>query len=494
MEETCAKNALHSPESAGVDSRGILGWLNALEEAKLEMHGLVMLRHGKPIAKGRWYPYNLETPHILHSLSKSFTSTAIGFAVSEGLLTVDDPVASFFPDKVPGELTPNAQAMKVKHLLMMGTGHKADFMDTAFACADGDWVRNFFEHPPEETPGSLFVYNNMATYMCSAIITKLTGSSVHDYLMPRLFTPLGMGNPYWTACPKGNSAGAFGLRLTTEQISCFGQFLLQKGMWEGRPLLPAAWIEEASGIRIKSAGSDDKADEPANDWNSGYGYQFWKCLDGSYRADGAFGQICIVSEKHDVVLAFNSGMNDVGKALGLVWAHIWPALSGAVLPENPDVLAVLRTRLDSLVIAVPEGDVSEEAVLHWQGILRKPVSFTMEENALQISRMELAVAGDVVTLEAVSPKGSFTVIGAFGRWEPGTANLFIGIAEAPGDEAAGYVAELPDGSLQLLLQQLCGPASMAMNLRMDGDRLVVRGKVNATFEPPELPVLEGLKW
>ena len=192
MEETCAKNALHSPESAGVDSRGILGWLNALEEAKLEMHGLVMLRHGKPIAKGWWHPYNPETPHILHSLSKSFTSTAVGFAVSEGLLTVDDPVASFFPDKLPAELTPHARAMKVKHLLMMGTGHKADFTDTAFTRADGDWVRNFFEHPPEEAPGSLFVYNNMATYMCSAIVTKLTGLSVHDYLMPRLFTPLGM--------------------------------------------------------------------------------------------------------------------------------------------------------------------------------------------------------------------------------------------------------------------------------------------------------------
>ena len=258
-------------------------------------------------------------------------------------------------------------------------------------------------------------------------------------------------------------------------------------------MLPAAWIEEASGIRIKSAGFDDKEDEPANEWNSGYGYQFWKCLDGSYRADGAFGQICIVSERHDVVLAFHSGMNDVGRALGLVWAHIWPALSDAVLPENPDVLAVLRTRLDSLAIAVPEGDVSEEAVLHWQGKLQKPVSFTMEENTLRISRMELAVAGDAVTLEAASPNGRVTVKGAFGRWERGTANLFIGIAEAPGDAGAGYAAELADGSLQLLVQQLCGPASMAMNIRMAGDRLVVCGKMNATFGPSEMPVLEGLK-
>lgn len=493
MAETGIGKALRSPESVGVDSKGILSWVLALEEAKLETHGLVMLRHGERIAEGWWHPYTPETPHILHSLSKSFTSTAVGFAVSEGLLTVEDPVASFFPDKLPDELTPHAQAMRVKHLLMMSTGHKADFTDTAFGRQDGDWVRNFFEHPPEEAPGSLFVYNNMATYMCSAIVTKVTGLSAHDYLMPRLFTPLGMGNPFWTACPKGNSSGAFGLRLTTEQISRFGQFLLQKGMWEGRQLLPATWVEEASSTQIISAGFDDKEDTPANEWNRGYGYQFWKCLDGSYRADGAFGQICIISEKYDIVLAFNSGMNDVGKALGLVWENIWPNLSDGALPENPEALAALRSKLATLAIAGPEGDTSAEVVQRWQAKLPERVSFAMGENTLQIRQMDLMVAGDVVTLEAENPGVRSTVKGAFGRWEPGTVNLFIGIAEAPGDAASGYVAELGDGSLQIRVQQLCGPASMTMNVRMDGERLVVGGKMNATFGPAEMPVLEGLK-
>jgi CubicO group peptidase (beta-lactamase class C family) len=493
MEGMHIRTTPRNPESAGVDSRGVLRWVKALEEAKLEVHGFVMLRHGEPVAEGWWNPYAPETPHILHSLSKSFTSTAIGFAVSEGLLTVEDTVVSFFPDKLPDALTTNARAMKVKHLLMMGTGHKADFTDSAFARADGDWVRNFFEHAPEEAPGSLFVYNNMATYMCSAIVTKLTGLSVHDYLMPRLFIPLGIGNPYWTACPKGNSAGAFGLRLTTRQISRFGQFLLQKGMWEGRQLLPASWIEEASGIRISSAGPDDKADTPANEWNGGYGYQFWKCLDGSYRADGAFGQICVVSEKHDVVLAFNSGMNDVGQALGLVWEHIWPGLSDSALPENPESLALLLDKLGSLAIAGPKGDISPDAARRWQARLPERVSYSMEENALHISQMDLAVSGNVVTLEALGPKGHFTVKGAFGRWEPGTVNFFIGIAEAPGDEGAGFVSESGDGILQVQVQQLCGPASALLSIRLDGDRLLVGGKMNATFGPADLPMLEGVK-
>ena len=307
-----------TPETMGMESQGIRSWLEAVDAAGLELHGYVILRHGETVAEGWWDPYQPQEPHILHSLSKSFTATAVGFAVSEGLLTVDDAVLSFFPEYAPANPEPFLREMKVKHLLTMGTGHTSDFMDGVRAQEDGNYVRYFLANPPQQAPGSLFVYNNLATYMCSAIVTKLTGLTVRDYLVPRLFKPLGIETPYWSTCPLGNSAGAYGLRLTTRDMAVFGQFLLQKGCWKGRQLLPAAWIDEALSFQIQSAGSEDKPGEPPNEWNTGYGYQFWRCQDGSFRADGAFGQICVVGARHDAVVAFNAGTTDVGAVLGLV--------------------------------------------------------------------------------------------------------------------------------------------------------------------------------
>jgi CubicO group peptidase (beta-lactamase class C family) len=476
----------------GVESQGIRNWLEAVDAAKLELHGFVILRHGETVAEGWWDPYQPQEPHILHSLSKSFTSTAIGFAVSEGLLTVEDPVLSFFPEDAPADPTPFLREMKVKHLLMMGTGHTADFMDGVRTLEDGNWVRHFLANPPQQAPGSLFVYNNLATYMCSAIVTRLTGLTVRDYLVPRLFQPLGIGTPYWSTCPRGNSAGAYGLRLTTRDIAAFGQFLLQKGFWKGKQLLPAAWIDEALSSHIQSAGSDDKPGEPANEWNTGYGYQFWRCQDGSFRADGAFGQICVVGAQPDAVVAFNAGTHDVGAVLGLVWKHLWPAMHQDTLPENPAELAALRTKSVSLAIAPPEGDMSTQAASAIVQRFPQTLCFQMADNPLGLQEMTLGTAQtDVVVLTGRNAMGTFTLRCAVGRWHAGCEEFFIGIAEKPGDPAAGMAALQADGSLRLRVQQLCGPASALLEVTVSGEKLTVKGTMNATFGPPELPVLTG---
>ncbi len=481
-----------SPESMGVNSKGILAWVEAVAAADLELHGFVIRRHGETIAEGWWNPYQPDIPHILHSLSKSFTSTAIGFAVSEGLLTVDDAVLSFFPEDAPPEVTPYQRDMKVKHLLTMGTGHTKDFMDGVRTRADGNWVRYFLENPPEQAPGSIFMYNNLATYMCSAIITRLTGLSVRDYLVPRLFAPLGIAPPYWSTCPRGNSAGAYGLRLTTRDIAMFGQFLLQKGFWKGKQLLPAAWIDEALSVHIQSAGSDDKPGEAPNEWNGGYGYQFWRCQDGSFRADGAFGQICVVGAQRDAVVAFNAGTNDVGAVLALVWKHLWPAMHEAPLPANEKALGALRTKQVSLSLPPPQGDMSTAAASALVKRFPEFQRFVLDENPLGINEITIGTEQtDVMVVKGSSPTGAFVLRCAVGRWNAGCEELFIGIAEKPGDPIAGMAAMQEDGTICLRVQQLCGPASAQLNLRIYGDKLTLTGTMNATFGPPELPVLMG---
>ena len=485
---------IKTPESMGMDSQGILDWIEAVEAAKLEIHGLVIRRHGETVAEGWWHPYQPQTPHILHSLSKSFTSTAVGFAVSEGLLTVEDSVLSFFPEEAPAEPTPCQRDMKVKHLLMMGTGHTQDIMGGVRERADGNWVRHFFENPPEKAPGSLFFYNNLATYMCSAIVSKRTGLSVRDYLIPRLFAPLGIETPYWTACPHGHSAGAFGLRLTTRDIATFGQFMLQKGSWNGVQLLPQAWVDEALSLQIQSAGSDDKPNEPPNEWNTGYGYQFWRCLDGSFRADGAFGQICVVGDKMDAIVAFHAGIQDVGAALGLIWKHLWPAMRSSAIPENPSTLEALRTRLAGLSLPILEGDVSTPAVSALMQRLPTSVRFHMDDNPLGLTELQMGTEQtDVLVLKGETAGGTFILRCAFGRWHAGCENFFMGIAEKPGDPIAGVAALLPDGTIRLRVQQLCGPASALLELHLSGDSCSLSGSMIATFGPPELPLLTGMR-
>src|SRR5262249_20836020 len=155
----------------------------------------------------------------------------------------------FFPEDVPAEPSANLRAMRVRDLLRMNTGHQTEaqlFREEPGKAQDLTWTKKFFAHPVPFKPGTHFLYNSPATYMLSAIVQKTTGMTVLDYLRPRLFEPLGFENPTWVASPQGVSAGAYGLMVRTEEIARFGQLYLQKGMWKGRQLIPAAWVEQAT--------------------------------------------------------------------------------------------------------------------------------------------------------------------------------------------------------------------------------------------------------
>jgi CubicO group peptidase (beta-lactamase class C family) len=235
------------PSATGVDARGLLDLLDALEALPgLEMHGLMVLRHGQVLARGWWSPFTAERPHLLYSLSKSFTATALGFAVAEGLVGLDDLVVDHFPELEAEVTDPGSRAIRVRHAASMATGHTDDMWDVAL---DADWaepVRGFLLRPPHRAPGTVFAYNQPATYCVAAIVQRATGQTLVDYLRPRLLDPLGIGPVGWQQHPRGRDLGFTGLHATTDAVARLGQLYLQRGAWRGQQLLSPDWVAEAS--------------------------------------------------------------------------------------------------------------------------------------------------------------------------------------------------------------------------------------------------------
>jgi hypothetical protein len=221
---------------------------------------------------------------------------------------------------------------------------------------DATWIKRFLAHPVQFKPGTHFLYNSPGTYALSAIVSKVTGQSTLDYLRPRLFEPLGFQNPTWFASPQGVSAGAFGLMARTEEIASFGQLYLQKGSWNGRQIVPAAWVAQATALQT-SNGSN-----PKSDWDQGYGYQFWRCRHGAYRGDGAFGQYCVVMPEQDAVLAITSGVKDMQAVLDIAWDKVLPGMRSSSLPPDDGASRKLEQRLKGLVVRLPEGTGSPAPV------------------------------------------------------------------------------------------------------------------------------------
>jgi len=352
---TYAELRASTPEAQGIPSQAVLDFVDATEADVDALHSFILLRHGHRVAQGWWAPYGPDIPHVLFSLSKSFTSTGVGLAVTDGLLSVDDPVISFFPEDLPPEVSDNLAAMRVRHLLSMSTGHAEDTTNHMAMAPDGNWARVFLARPVDHVPGTHFLYNTGASYMLSAIVQKLTGMTLLAYLSKRIFGPLGIEGATWDSCPRGINLGGFGLSLKTEDIARFGQLYLQKGMWEGEQLLPEAWIAKATSCQMDNSSMDNA------DWSQGYGFQFWRCRHNAYRGDGAFGQYCVVMPDQDAVLAITGGLGDMQAVLDLVWTHLLPAMASKALPEDAGAHAALVSRLAGLALSPLEGAFASPA-------------------------------------------------------------------------------------------------------------------------------------
>lgn len=321
-----------TPESQGVSSRQIEEFIQAWENSpQHEPHSLMVLRNGKVITEGWWKPFRPELLHTMYSVSKSFTATAVGFAVHEGKIGLDDRVISFFPDEAPVNPSENLKKLRVRDLLTMSAGNDKEPLYMLF---EDDWANAFLRSVYAYEPGTRFMYNSPATYMLSALLQKVTGEKVIDYLRPRLFSPLGITGMDWEVDPHGINTGGWGLRLKTEDMARFGQLFLQKGKWNGKQVLPAEWVAQASTAQIFQPEGAPEELLKNSDWFQGYGFQMWRSRHQGYRADGAYGQnILILPEKNAVIITTGES-TDLQGLLNLVWDKLLPAFKEGKLKND----------------------------------------------------------------------------------------------------------------------------------------------------------------
>ncbi len=487
-----------TPEAEGVALAGILAFLDAAAQARHEMHSFMLVRHGRVVAEGWWSPYGPQFNHTMYSMSKSFTSTAVGFAVAEGRLTVNDKVVSFFPNDLPATVSDNLAALRVKDMLSMAVGHDKD--PTFEVVKHENWAKAFLDWPIPHAPGTKFVYNSAATYMCSAIVQKLTGQKIIAYLKPRLFDPLGVEGPTWETCPRGICTGGWGLSIQTEGLAKFGQLYLQKGLWKGRQILPAKWIEEATTFKIQQPLPAKPARPNAqNDWLQGYCYQFWRAQHNAYRGDGAFGQFTIVMPDQDAVIAITSESKSMQGQLDLVWEHLLPAMKASPLPADAETQARLKQTLSSLALTLPKQQPSRsENAIHQTAARVSGKTFKFEANVLGLQSVSFAFRKDGCLVTFKDVIASHPIACGNERWErsetalPGTPpRLISGGAPKPGTKSklAASGTWKDENTFEMMWRYYETPHHDTVTCRFDGDKVAI--EFAASIGANKRPVLQG---
>jgi CubicO group peptidase (beta-lactamase class C family) len=475
-----------TPEAQGIASSAILAFLQAAEQVGCGLHSFMLLRHGHVVAEGWWEPYKPHASHMLFSLSKSFTATAVGMAIAEGRLSVEDPVLPFFPAETPRKPSANLTAMRVRHLLAMSTGHDHDTTEYLRRSRDGDWARAFLARPVAYAPGTHFLYNTGASYMLSAIVQRVTGQTLLEYLQPRLLEPLGIDGATWETCPRGVNTGGFGLSIKTEDIARFGLLYLQRGVWAGQRLLPEGWVADASAVQTVNGSN------PENDWEQGYGYQFWLCRHGAYRADGAFGQFCVILPAQDAVVAITAGTPDMQAVLNLIWTHLLPVMAPSPLPEDGSAHTALQRKLAGLVLLPVPGAASVALASEVSG---KWYAFAGTRQPWQAISFDFR--GEQVLCIVRDADGEHGVVCGSAAWAKGITTWDL--TRPPGSPRRGprplpiaaSGAWIAGDTYEMKLIFYTTPLCFTFTCRFVRDKVSVKARVNVSFGPTEFPQLIG---
>ncbi|WP_344864807.1 serine hydrolase domain-containing protein [Planomonospora alba] len=331
-----------APAASGMSSRSIAALLDRLEARSIECHSIMVVHRGHVVAEGWWAPYSAERPHLLYSLTKSFTSVAVGLAIADGLLSLDDRVVDVLPDHVPADVSEQGRRLTVHHLLSMTTGHRTDSLDEAWRLEPGDLVKGFLRVPFPEPEGTRHAYDNPTTFVLARMVERVTGRGLPELLDERLFAPMGVDHAEWDRVASGAAFAFHGLHLTTEAVAAFGELLLRGGLWGGRRLVPREWVELATRRHIDTLPFEDGSENA--DYLRGYGYQFWMSRHG-YHGDGSFGQLCVVVPSHDLVVALTGAHTQAQEVLDAIWECLLPGTDHAGSTRDDEILAERLRRL-----------------------------------------------------------------------------------------------------------------------------------------------------
>jgi CubicO group peptidase (beta-lactamase class C family) len=340
-----------------VSSPAVSALLDRLGEKSIECHSLMVVRHGHVVAEGWWAPYSPDRPHLLYSLTKSFTSIAVGLAIADGLLSLDDHVADVLPGHVPAGISEQGRRVSVHHLLSMTAGHSANSLAEAWQLEPGDLVKGFLRLPFAATEGTRHTYDDSTTFILARMVERVVGRGLPEFLDERLFTPMGTDHAEWDRVGSGAAFGFHGLHLRTEAVAAFGELLLRGGLWGGRQLVPREWVRLATGRQIDSRHHAEGAG--GADFLCGYGYQFWISRHG-FHGYGAFGQHCVVVPSNDLVVVLTSAQQEVQQAqdvLDAIWECLLPGIGHPGSTRDDEILT---DRLRGLSLALVPGSADPE--------------------------------------------------------------------------------------------------------------------------------------
>ena len=392
------------PEEAGIPSSALLKLMQRLSKVEY-INSIMILRHGKLCCEAFAAPYERNVPHQLFSLSKSFTSCAIGIAQSEKLLNINDKLLDFFPEYQSVVTDERMFKVTLRDLLTMRSGHLT--CPSRFFWESKDWRQTYLASSLDCEPGTTFTYNSGASFMLAAVIKKVTGCNLREYLMPRLFEPLNIAPGIWEKSPEGIDCGGWGLYLKTADIAKFAQMLLQNGVWQGKVIVPQEYLAEATRKQ-----SDNSMNIPP-DWKVGYGYQFWLSRHG-YRGDGASGQYALMLPEEDMAIAVTSCIGNMQDILTAIWEELLPELSDKALPGNQAVYEELQKFNAALALPTTPGDTSRRGKNH---------RFEFADNAANIKSCEVAFGSDDCTLTFEGPHGIEQLRAGFGYFAKSNLQL-----------------------------------------------------------------------
>ncbi len=304
-----------TPEEVGVSSAEIQAFIDHCERENKELHSFMVIRNGKIACEVYKEPFSRDYKHMMYSVSKSFTSTAIGFAVEEGYFDVETRFVDIFPEARGDKEDEYLEEMTVEDLLTMRSGKSVSvFLDRT----KDRWFKDILSSPWISEPGTEFLYISENMYLLCCIIHKVTGMTVLDYLKPRLFEPLGFGEVFWETCPRGVEAGGWGLMISMDDLAKYIYCYQQMGKFNGKQVIPAEWIRVSSAYHADNSVANKEIDTTV-----GYGYCFWRNggYKNSYRADGMFSQFGIVFEDLDACfISLGGEVNEQGMR-DVIWEH-----------------------------------------------------------------------------------------------------------------------------------------------------------------------------
>ena len=489
-----------TPEEEGVSTmllRSFYNELTALPE--VDLHHLMMLRHGKVIAELHAFPYSDTDVHTLYSASKTVTAMAVGLAVEDGLLNIEDKVSKYLRDKMPATLSPALDSLTVRHVLMMAAGRLEDL---CIFEGESDWLTTWFQGDFHDI-GQQFHYDSMCTHVLATIVTHVTGRRMFDYLQERIFTPLHITQADWELAPDSIDVGAWGLRLHAESQAKLGQLLLNKGNWNGEQLVSAQWIHDMTQHLISTA---DPEESPKLSWGEkikrflrsawheirswftgynvddyylGYGYQT-KSIQHQraecFFAAGYGGQLIYVVPKLDLVVVINGRAANYGNELNtLYYKFVEPLL---------DEKELLKAAPPRLALDMPRGDATHQLE---QSLLGRTI--VLEDNLLGLKTVECSRMGEDLMVAMTDLRGTHRAMAACGEWRITTSDdrpiyivecseQLIGIP-GPFKSAAAYAWQ--GDTLAMRIDWIDGGDNRRLRIIPQGDKVTVIA--NDNFDP-----------